>query len=131
MERIVYFDGVCNLCNAVVLFILKYDPNGKFKFCTLQSPQGKKTLEENRLSSESPDTFLLSENGKLYTRSAAALRVMKELSGGWPLLYGLIIVPAFLRDFVYRMVSKNRYRWFGKKATCMVPTPEIKSRFIS
>lgn len=131
MERIVYFDGVCNLCNASVQFILKRDPKGKFKFCTLQSPQGKKTLEKNSFPTESLDTFLLSENGKVYTRSTAALRTLKELSGGWPLLYGFIIVPAVLRDFVYGVVAKNRYRWFGKKESCLFPTPEIKSRFLN
>ncbi len=130
MERIIYFDGVCNLCNASIQFILNRDPKGKFKFCALQSPRGKKMIQENGFSAESFDTFLLSENGTLYTRSTAALRTLKELSGGWPLLYGLIIVPAVLRDFVYRLVAKNRYRWFGKKESCMVPTPEIRSLFL-
>jgi predicted DCC family thiol-disulfide oxidoreductase YuxK len=130
MERIVYFDGVCNLCNASIQFILNRDPQGKFKFCALQSPRGKKMIQENGFSAESFDTFLLFENGTLYTRSTAALRTLKELSGGWPLLYGLIIVPAVLRDFVYGLVAKNRYRWFGKKESCMVPTPEIRSLFL-
>jgi predicted DCC family thiol-disulfide oxidoreductase YuxK len=130
MERIVYFDGVCNLCNASIQFILNRDPKGKFKFCALQSARGKKTLEENGVSAESFDTFLLSENGTLYTRSTAALLTLRELSGGWPLLYGLIIVPAVLRDFVYGLVAKNRYRWFGKKESCLVPAPEIRDRFL-
>lgn len=130
MERIVYFDGVCNLCNASIQFILNRDPKGKFKFCALQSARGKKTLEENGVAAESFDTFLLSENGTLYTRSTAALLTLRELSGGWPLLYGLIIVPAVLRDFVYGLVAKNRYRWFGKKESCLVPAPEIRDRFL-
>ncbi len=130
MERIIFFDGVCNVCNASVQFILKRDPEGAFKYCTLQSARGQKTLEENGMPTGTFDTFLLSENGKLYTKSTAALRAVKELSGFWPMLYVFIIVPAFVRDTIYGFVARNRYKWFGKKESCMIPTPEIRSRFL-
>ena len=131
MERIVYFDGVCNVCNASVQFIIKRDKKARFKFAPLQGVNGQKILEKLNKDNTEFDTFILSENDKIYQKSTAALRVIKELSGLWPLLYGFIIIPAFIRDFFYGLIAGNRYRLFGKKESCMVPTPEIKSRFLT
>lgn len=130
MERVIYFDGVCNLCNGSVQFVIKRDKAGKFRFAPLQSRAGQAILARNGLSGEHFTSFLLSENGKLYRRSTAALRVVRRLPGAWPLLYGFIIVPPFIRNAVYDFIARNRYRWFGKKEACMVPTPELKSRFL-
>jgi len=130
MERIILFDGVCNFCDASVQFMIKRDPSGKFKYTPLQSEVGQKILAENRLSAAEFDSIILSENGKIYKKSTAALRIAKELSGLWPFLYLFIIVPPFIRNAVYDFVAANRYKWYGKKEACMVPSPEVRSRFI-
>lgn len=130
MERIVYFDGVCNVCNASVQFILKRDKNRKFKFAPLQGKSGQEILNRFNMKTSSFDTFLLFENGKIFQKSTAALKVIRHLNGLWPLLYAFIIVPPFIRDFFYGLIARNRYRLFGKRESCMIPTPEIRSRFL-
>lgn len=130
MERIVLFDGVCNFCDSSVQFIIKRDPDGKFKFMPLQSEKGRQLLAANGYSTTVFDSMILSENGKLYRKSTAALRIAKELSGAWPLLYAFILVPPFIRNVVYDFIAKRRYKWFGEKDACMIPSPEIRSRFI-
>lgn len=127
---IVLFDGVCNFCNASVNFILKRDPKGVFRFAPLQSEVAKQLLEKFHLPADDLDTMVLIEDGTASTRSTAGLRIARRLKGTWPLLYGFIVLPRFLRDAVYRLIAKNRYRWFGKKDVCMVPKPEWKERFL-
>ncbi|MCG9911115.1 MAG: thiol-disulfide oxidoreductase DCC family protein [Flavobacteriales bacterium] len=130
MERIVYFDGVCNVCNASVQFILKRDKYNRFKFAALQGKSGQEILNRLNMKTSAFDTFLLFENGKMYQKSTAALRVIKQLNSFWPLLYVLIIIPPFIRDFFYGLIARNRYRLFGKRESCMIPNPEIRSRFL-
>jgi predicted DCC family thiol-disulfide oxidoreductase YuxK len=129
-NKIVLFDGVCNLCNSSVQFIIKHDKKKQFLFASLQGEFGQEVLKKNNFSTESLNTLILIEGDKIFTRSTGVLRMMKHLGGGWSLLYGFIIFPKFIRDAVYNWVSKNRYKWFGKKDECMIPTKELKERFL-
>lgn len=132
-QNVVLFDGVCHLCQGAVKFIIKRDPGRNFRFASLQSEAGERILQGSSRSDISPgriDTIVLYHNGAYYTRSSAALRIAKGLRFPWPLAYGFIIVPRFMRDAVYRVVAANRYRWFGKDETCLVPTKENKERFL-
>ena len=126
---IILFDGVCNLCNGAVQFILKRDKHKRFLFASLQSDVGQQKLRDYQLSKE-PETILLLSAQRVLDKSNAALEIARHLSGPWPLLYTLKIVPRFIRDAVYSWIAKNRYRFFGKREVCMIPTPELKSRFI-
>jgi predicted DCC family thiol-disulfide oxidoreductase YuxK len=128
-KAILLFDGVCNLCNASVNFVIKRDTHNRFLFASLQSETGKQLVKKFSLS-ESLDSFVLIENGIAYTRSIAALRVLKKLGGIWSLSFVFMIVPSFIRNGVYNFVSRNRYRWFGKKESCMIPTAELKKKFL-
>lgn len=128
---IVLFDGVCNFCNASVNFIIERDRKGILKFAPLQSEAGQKFLTEFNLDSPDVDSVILIEDGKAFTFSTAALRIAKRLGGIWSLGYAGIIVPAPIRDFFYKWFARNRYRLFGKKDTCMIPTPEVRSRFLT
>jgi predicted DCC family thiol-disulfide oxidoreductase YuxK len=127
---VVLFDGVCNLCNAAVKFIIKRDKKDLFRFASLQSTVGQEVMKKYSLSTESFNSFVLVEKGKVYTKSAGALMVAKQLSGGWPLLSAFMIVPRFIRDAVYNFIANNRYKWFGKKDECWVPTHALQSKFI-
>ena len=127
-RAIVLFDGVCNLCNSSVHFIIARDPAARFRFAALDSAAGQRLLAESGLSGSL--SVVLIENGRAYTRSAAALRIARRLRFPWPLLYALIVVPRPLRDAVYDWIARNRYRWFGKREVCMTPTPELRSRFL-
>ncbi|MEH7419082.1 thiol-disulfide oxidoreductase DCC family protein [Neobacillus drentensis] len=129
MERIILFDGQCNLCNSSVQFILKRDLNGIFKFTSIQGKIGQELLKKHGLRTDI-NSFVLLEDGKFYLKSDAALRVCKELMGFWKLLTILLVVPPFLRDYVYNYVASNRYKWFGKNESCLLPSPEWKSRFL-
>ncbi len=128
---VVLFDGVCNLCNRSVRFILARDPGGIFKFAPLQSDAGKNIIKRFNIPSDKYGSFVFLENGVFYTKSTAALRLLNKLGGFWQLLYFLIVIPAPLRDAVYDLMAKNRYKWFGRTDECMVPTPEIRGRFLS
>lgn len=130
-EKIILFDGVCNLCNQSVQFIIKKDKKKQFKFASLQSSFGQQVLGKSKLDSANFSSFLLLDNGHLYTRSEAALRVAKHLSGFRPLLYGFIIVPAFIRNGIYNWIAKNRYKWFGKKESCWMPSAALQARFLN
>lgn len=130
MERVILFDGVCHLCQGVVKFIIKRDPAGRFRFASLQSQAGSQLLQAAGAHAESLDSVVLIENGTYYIRSAAALRIARGLRSPWPLLYALIVVPRGLRDAVYQFVANHRYRWFGKDETCLVPTRELRERFL-
>ena len=128
---VILFDGVCNLCNGSVQFVIRHDANKIFRFASLQSNEAARLLKEFNFSETNWDSFILIENGKLFTRSTAALRVTRHLSAPYSLLYAAIIVPAFIRNWVYDVIARNRYRWFGKKSQCMMPTEELKSRFLN
>ena len=128
-KPIIFFDGVCNLCNGLVQFIIRHDKKGKFRFASLQSETAVRLLE-GKVDMKEMRTLILLDNGKVYLRSRAVLRVASRLDGIWKASGILYIFPVFLADPVYNLVSRYRYRLFGKKDTCMVPTPEIKSRFV-
>lgn len=127
---VILFDGYCNLCNGAVQFTINRDRKNVFRFAPLQSDYAIKALASFQLESSLGDSFILLEDGKVYQRSTAALRVARKLNGLWPLLYYFIVVPRFIRDGVYNFVARNRYRWFGKQETCWVPTPELKAKFL-
>jgi predicted DCC family thiol-disulfide oxidoreductase YuxK len=129
MERIILFDGECNFCDQSVKFIIKRDPNGLFKFTSLQSDIGKDLLNKYNAPSDI-DSFVLIEDNNCYFKSSAALRVCKNLNGAWKLPYFLLVVPKPLRDFFYGIIAKNRYKWFGTKESCMLPSPEERKRFL-
>jgi len=130
-QPLILFDGVCNFCNGAVNFTIKRDKKAVIQFAPLQSEKGRLFLRQYNLPTEEMRSFIFIEDGKVYDRSTAALRVCRYLSGLWPACYGLIIVPRFIRDGVYNWVAKNRYKWFGKKDQCMIPTPEVRARFIN
>lgn len=130
-KPVILFDGVCNFCNSAVNFAIKRDEKSLLKFAPLQSDEAKKLLASYNLSDQEMSSFVFIENKKSYTRSTAALRVCRHLNNLWPLMYGFIIVPKFIRDEIYNWIARNRYRWFGKKEICMVPTPEVRSRFLN
>jgi predicted DCC family thiol-disulfide oxidoreductase YuxK len=126
----VLFDGVCNLCNASVQFILKRDPRGAFRFAALQSDAGRRLLAAHRLPEDALSSVVVVADGRAYTESDAALRIARGLGGAWPALGALRVVPRFVRDAAYRLVARNRYRWFGRRDECMLPTPELRARFL-
>jgi predicted DCC family thiol-disulfide oxidoreductase YuxK len=129
-ENILLFDGVCNLCNGMVSFIITRDKKGKFKFSSLQSEAGRSWLERVGLSENEFDSFVLIKNENYYLKSTAALKTLRELGGIWKIFYVFIWVPRPLRDFLYDIIAKSRYKVFGKRNTCMIPTPEIEARFL-
>lgn len=130
-QPIIFFDGVCNLCNASVQFVIAHDKKDQFRFTALQGDYAKEILPKFNTDSEKLNTILLLEDGKLYTKSSAALRVARKLNGLIPLLYAFLIIPKFIRDWVYDIIAKNRYQWWGRRESCWVPTPELKSKFIA
>ena len=130
-KQIILFDGVCNLCNNSVQFVIKHDKTSRFCFAALQSETGQALLHRYNLPQQGFDSFVLVKNEKIFLKSTAALTVAKQLDGPVKLLYGFIIVPAFIRNAVYNFIGKNRYKWFGKKNSCMIPTPALQSRFLN
>ena len=131
MERLnILFDGVCNLCSGFVVFTIKRDPDAKFKFASLQSNEGENLQKEFGIDPDNIKTMVLVENDNYYIKSDAVLRIFKHLDGMWFILYYLIYIPRPIRNFVYDLVANNRYRWFGKKDVCMLPSPELKKRFL-
>jgi len=129
MEPIILFDGVCNFCNGMVNFIIARDPKAYFRFAPLQSETGQRMRLRFGVD-ENVDSIILIEDESAYVFSTAALRIVKALGGLWRLLYVFIIVPTPIRDFFYRLFARNRYWLFGKKSVCMVPTPDIRARFL-
>lgn len=129
MERIILFDGECNLCNSSVQFILKRDPNEEFKFTSLQGKIGQDLLNRHGLGMD-VNSFILLEDEKLYLKSDAALHVCRQLNGLWKLFTIFLVVPRFVRDFVYDIVAANRYRWFGRNESCLLPSSKWKDRFL-
>lgn len=130
-KQTILFDGVCNLCNSSVQFVINRDPRRTFQFAALQSTSGKALLQEHHLPEASLYSVILIREGTVYQRSSAALQIVRGLTGLWPLLYIFIIVPPFIRNAIYDWIASNRYRWFGAKNECMIPTPELKSRFLA
>ena len=127
---ILIFDGVCELCNASVDFIMKWEKRPDLLFTANQNPPGRALLEKFGEDPDAVSTVYLVQNGKLYKRSSAALRIARLLRFPWFLAYGFIIIPPFIRDFFYKIIANNRYRWFGQKETCRIPTPEEIARFL-
>jgi predicted DCC family thiol-disulfide oxidoreductase YuxK len=128
---VLLFDGVCNLCNGFVRFVVRFDHEGTFRFAPLQSAVAQELLDRHGIATgdESFDTVVLVEDGERYTKSTAALRVARRLDGPWPLAYPLVVLPQRLRDAGYDLVARYRYRLFGKSDECQVPAPEIRERF--
>jgi predicted DCC family thiol-disulfide oxidoreductase YuxK len=129
-HAVVLFDGVCNLCNGAVNFIIDRDPDGYFRFAPLQSDVAGRLLAGTDAAGATLDTIVLVEDGTAYVRSTAALRIARHLSGAWPLLSAFLAVPRPLRDAVYDWVATRRYQWFGRREQCRVPTPALKDRFL-
>ncbi len=128
---IVLFDGICNLCNSAVLFVIRNDPKKRFRFAALQSPVGQTLLERHGLPKETLNSFVLIEGEQAFSKSTAALRATRRLGYGWPLAFAFILVPRPLRDFCYDLIARNRYRMFGKREACMLPTPDLNARFLT
>lgn len=128
---VVFFDGVCNLCSAAVQFIIAKDHKKIFRFAALQSDAASALLAPEGIHPGTLHSIILLDQGKVYQQSAAVLRICRKLGGGWSLLYSLIIVPAFIRDAVYRLIARHRYRIWGRQEHCMVPAKELNSRFLS
>jgi predicted DCC family thiol-disulfide oxidoreductase YuxK len=129
-QNVILFDGICNLCNGFVQFIIKRDKKNIFRFASLQSDYGQKQLQKIGVDADSMQTIVLVQSHQVLRRSDAVLEIAKRLPGSWPLLYGLKIIPRFIRDFVYWLIAKNRYRIFGKKKECWIPTPELSRWFL-
>ncbi|MHA6531180.1 thiol-disulfide oxidoreductase DCC family protein [Paenibacillus sp. BAC0078] len=129
-KSVVLIDGVCHLCQGLVRFIIPRDPKGRFLFAPLQSEISRELMIDNGLTPDGLSTVVLLENGVCYTESAAVLRIARRLRFPWPVAYVFMIVPRPLRDAMYRFVARNRYRWFGRDEQCLVPTPEIRRRFL-
>ncbi len=127
---VILFDGICNLCNGIVNFIIKKDPESYFKFTPLQSPLGHRLLEKHGFNPEQLDTFVLIDGDSCFTKSDAALYIARHLTGVWSLLGFFSLIPKPIRDWGYAIVVCNRYRWFGKKEACMIPTKDLLNRFL-
>ncbi|MDD5361968.1 MAG: thiol-disulfide oxidoreductase DCC family protein [Ignavibacteria bacterium] len=130
IHGIVLFDGVCNFCNSSVNLIIKHDKNDYFRFASLQSEFGRNCLKKFNLPEDNLSTLILVEGSKHYLRSSGALRIAKQLSYPINLSFALIIIPPFIRNFLYTIIANNRYKWFGKRETCRIPTPEEREKFM-
>lgn len=126
---IILFDGVCNLCNASVQWIIRHDKKDRFRFASLQSETGKYWTEKYNLSEDIKSVVLIS-NGRAFTKSSAALRIAGKCSGLWKLWYAGLIVPPFIRDGIYQWIARNRYKWFGKNESCWLPDKSLIKKFI-
>jgi predicted DCC family thiol-disulfide oxidoreductase YuxK len=129
-QSVILFDGVCNLCNSFVQFVIARDPLGRFQFAPLQSGAAARLLGARDTHDERPDSMFLVQDGRVFTRSAAALRILRGLRFPWPLAFACIAVPRPLRDWAYDMVARHRDQWFGRRDVCMVPTPDLRARFL-
>ncbi len=129
-QPVILFDGVCNLCSSTVQFILKRDKKDTFRFASLQSDFGQSVLQKFNLPENTFNSFLLYQNGKIYTKSTGALLVARQLSGAWKLLFAFIIIPSFIRNSVYNVIAEKRYSWFGKKEACWIPSAALKAKFL-
>jgi predicted DCC family thiol-disulfide oxidoreductase YuxK len=130
MNDVVVFDGICNLCSHSVQFILRHEVKPEILFASVQSPPGSKLLREFGFVPEDVKTFVLISGGRAYAKSTAAIRVARKLRGPWKLLAAVWVIPRPVRDYLYDVIARNRYRWFGKLEACMVPTQSLASRFL-
>ncbi len=130
MGAIVLFDGVCNFCNGAVNWVIEHDKDGYFKFAALQSEIGQELSAKHGIDQSETDSIILVDGEHAYTYSTAALRIAKHLGGAWSWAYAFMIVPRPIRDIFYKLFARNRYRIFGKQEACMIPTPEIRGRFL-
>ena len=129
-ERVVLFDGVCRICNAWVPFVIRRDPGGRLKLCALQSPAGQAILAHLGRPLDDLDTMIFLEHGVAHYRSTAFLRIVRYFPFPWPILSWARVVPRFLRDLLYDLIARNRYRLFGRNEACMVPEPWMEERFL-
>lgn len=130
-KKIILFDGVCNLCNGAIQFVIKHDKKDIFRYAALQSEIGQKLTQDRGIDTSKLDSILVIEPGvAYYSKSEAALEISKAFGGLWPVFQIFKWVPTSLRDVIYDFVAKNRYRWFGKKDQCMIPTPELQAKFL-
>jgi predicted DCC family thiol-disulfide oxidoreductase YuxK len=129
-KSIIFFDGVCNLCNSSVNFVIKHDKKAQFLFASFQSDAAKEILLHFNLKNFDSETVILVEGQKLYDKSTAALKIAKRLDGGFKLFYAFLILPKYFRDWIYDLIAKNRYRWFGKRENCIIPSAKLKNRFL-
>ncbi len=130
-KKVILFDGVCNLCNSAINFIIKHDKNDVFRYASLQSEIGKKYIDQFNIDSTSLDSILLiNSETQYFHKSSAALHIAKHLSGGYSILVVFLVLPKFIRDLVYDFIAKNRYKWFGKKESCMLPSPKLRKLFL-
>jgi predicted DCC family thiol-disulfide oxidoreductase YuxK len=127
---ILLFDGVCNLCSGAVQFVIRRDPGARFRFASLQSETGQRYLDKLPIDRRALDSVILVEGGRWFQESDAVLRVARHLGGAWKALTVFRLVPRPVRDWAYRLVARNRYRWFGRKEICWLPTPELRRRFL-
>lgn len=130
-KKIILFDGVCNLCNGAINFVIKRDKKDVFRYASLQSEIGRRLIAERNIDTSNIDSIILIDPSiAYYHKSTAALQIAKQLSGFYPFLSVFLVLPKFFRDWIYDIIAKNRYKWFGKKDSCMIPTPELKALFI-
>lgn len=129
-HQVIIFDGVCNLCNGFIQFIIKNDKKNKFKFCSLQSEQGQNIIKQNSKDLKNIDSVLLFTNNQIYNKSTAVLKIAKTLGFPYNIIKITSVIPVKLRDRIYDFIAKNRYRWFGKKTSCWIPTSELKEKFL-
>lgn len=127
-KGVILFDGVCNLCNHSVQLIIKRDKQDYFRFAALDSDYGKAMVARYHITT---DSIVLIEHGQVYTQSGAALRIARRLSGIYPVLYAAMIIPKFIRDPIYRLIARNRYRWFGRRQSCWMPSAALSKKFIA
>jgi len=127
---VLLIDGHCNMCHGLAKFVVGRDKRAVFRFASLQSELGRRLLKEGAMPEDALETFVMVDNGKYYTKSTAALRIGRKLGWPWSVAYPAIVVPRFVRDRVYRFVARRRYRWFGRSESCLLPTPEMRSRFL-
>jgi predicted DCC family thiol-disulfide oxidoreductase YuxK len=130
MEQVILFDGICNFCNSSINFVIDRDHKNVFKFAALQSEAGQILLQKYHFPTDKADSVMLLKNGKVYEKSTAVLEIARTLGGFWQVFYIFIVIPPFIRNFFYDLIAKNRYKLFGKKDTCRIPTPELKAKFL-
>ena len=129
-KKIILFDGVCNLCDSTVTFVIKRDPRDVFRYTPLQSTTGAYLCEKYQIDTSKVDSIILIENNKAYIKSTAVLRVARYLTGIYPVFYVFLILPSFIRNWGYDYIAARRYTWYGKKESCMIPTPDLKAKFL-
>lgn len=127
---IILIDGQCNLCHGIARFVIQRDPHHHCKFASIQSEAGQNLMAAGGLDGNALNSFVMIEKGKYYTKSTGALKLARKLSGLWPLAYGFIVVPKFLRNCVYDYIASRRYRWFGYNESCLIPSAENRKRFL-